>query len=194
MFSRFVAIALMLLVPCAACTKKEDNTTLDPGGPVVIPPVNRDVVDAGLVILDMDADVYGPGGSPGINIPDAGPRPDLARGVDASVDSGGVGAVCDVFAAKPCGTGLGCYPKADGTGTCKEAGFLFGGSSCEPTESSVNSRCMPGYTCVSTPSKGIPVCAALCHLGAVSTRTCADSVGTTCVRLGVLDSTIGFCD
>lgn len=186
MLSRIVAIALMLLVPCAVCTKKEDSGNLDPGGPVVIPPVNRDVVDAGPVILDMDADVYGPGGNPGINIPDAGPRPDLARGVDASVDAGGVGAVCDVFAAKPCAIGLGCYPKTDGTGTCQQAGGLFGGSNCDPSSSSPDSRCSPGYVCV------VGICTALCHFNQVTTGECTASIGITCVRFGT-STTVGYC-
>lgn len=188
MLSRFVAIALMLLVPFAACTKKEDSGNLDPGGPVVIPPVNRDVVDAGLVILDMDADVYGPGGNPGVNIPDAAPRPDLARGVDASVDAGGVGAVCDVFAAKPCATGLGCYPKADGTGTCQTISSfsLPGGSNCDPSSSSPDSRCAPGYICETM------LCRALCHLNPAQATT-TECIASTCLKFGI-SNVVGYCE
>jgi hypothetical protein len=186
MLSRFVAIALMLLVPWAACTKKEDSGTPDPGGPVAIPPISRDVVDAGLVILNLDADVYGPGGSPGIDIPDAGPRPDLARALDASVDAGGMGAACDVFALRSCATGLGCYPKTDGTGTCQQAGYLPGGSNCEPNSSSPDSRCAPGYFCV------VGICTALCHFNQATTGECSASIGISCVRFGT-STTVGYC-
>jgi hypothetical protein len=159
MLSRFVAIALSLLgLSLGACTTKDDRTTLDPGGPVEIPPVPRDVVDSGLVILNLDADVYGPGGSTGLIIPDAGPRPDLAPVLDAAVDLG-----------------------------CQQAGFLPGGSNCEPTSSSPDSRCTPGYVCV------VGFCTALCHLGQASTTECIASIGNTCKGFGTSD-VVGYCD
>ena len=185
MFSRFVTIALLGLA-LSACTAKNDSTTGDPGGPVDIQPVNRDVVDAGLIILDPDADVYGSGGSTGLKTPDAGPHQDLAPVVDASVDLGGMGAACDVFVAKSCASGLGCYPKADGTGTCQQAGSLPGGSNCDPSSSSPDSKCTPGYVCEDM------ICRALCHLDPGTTTDC---IASRCVRFGTPGvSVVGYCD
>jgi hypothetical protein len=191
MFSRFVTIALLGLA-LSACKAKDDSTTGDPGGPVDIQPTNRDVVDAGLIVFDLDADVFGRGGSTGVSIPDAGPHRDLAQVVDAAVDLGGMGAVCDVFVAKSCASDptndLGCYPKPDGTGTCQQAGSLFGGSNCDPSSSSRDSKCVPGYVCV------VGFCTALCHLGRGSATECHDSIGSTCVHLGSSDNTtVGYC-
>jgi hypothetical protein len=169
---------------CLACTAK-DNAAVDPGPPVVIPPIVRDVVDSGLVILDMDADVHGPGGSTGLGIPDAGPRPDAAPEIDAAVDGGGPGAACDVFAPNACGANYGCYAKFDGTGICQTKGYLPGGSNCEPNASSPDSRCMPGYVCV------VGICTALCHRGLGGTE-CGDSIGSTCSPMGT-SPTVGYC-
>ena len=84
MHARAVSIALGALgMAWLACTAK-DNATVDPGPPVPMPPTVRGAVDSGRVFLDMDADVYGPGGSTGLDIPDAGPRPDAAPGGDAA--------------------------------------------------------------------------------------------------------------
>jgi hypothetical protein len=186
MLSRFVAITLGLLgLSVWGCDSKVDSTNLDPGGPVAMPPVNRPVVDSGLVYLDMDADIYG-GGSTGIDIPDAGPRPDVLHFLDAPPDTGGAGAPCDVFAEKPCATGNGCYPKPDGTGICQLKGELSAGSNCEPTGSSPDSRCAPGYICQM-------ICTALCHLGSGNAE-CGTSPGSTCVGKVGVSTVVGYCD
>lgn len=188
MFSRFLTIVTGLLVLSGgACTKKDESTPPDPGPPVDMIPVTRDVVDAGPIVLDMDADVYGPGGTSSLIIPDAGPHRDLAPALDASLDLGGLGASCDVFVAKACASGLGCYPKSDGLGTCQQAGALPGGSNCEPTASSPDSRCTPGSICVDG------ICTALCHLIQPSTTECGSSIGTICRPMGT-SSTVGVCE
>ena len=184
MLSRAIAIAVLAL-SLGACSAK-DETPADPGAPVDITPTTRDVVDAGLVILAMDADVYGPGGSTGLDIPDAAPRPDGALVLDAATDLGGAGAPCDVFAAKPCADGYGCYPKSDGSGICQLAGYLPSGSNCDPTESSPDSRCTPGYVCA------VGFCTAICHANQTISPECGDSISTTCVRLGT-SSLVGYC-
>jgi hypothetical protein len=167
-----------------ACTPK-DNAPVDPGPPVQMPPTVRDRVDSGRVVLDMDADVYGPGGSTGLDIPDASPRPDAAPEIDAAVDAGGAGATCDVFAANPCGADYGCYAKFDGTGICQAKGSLPGGSNCDPNSSSPDSRCIPGYVCV------VGICTALCHRGLGGTE-CGDSIGSTCSPMGT-STIVGYC-
>jgi hypothetical protein len=187
MLSRAIAITLGLLALSSwGCDRKDDSSNIDPGPPVDKPKVTRDVVDSGLVYLDMDADIYGGGGT-GIDIPDAGPRPDVLHFLDAPPDTGGAGTLCDVFATKPCATDYGCYPKADGTATCQTAGSLSGGSRCVPTDTTRDTRCIPGYICEDY------ICTGLCQMGEASTKACADSIGTTCLHLGGADSVVGYC-
>jgi hypothetical protein len=187
MLARFAAVALGLLgLGLWACSAKDDSGDgTDPGVPVDVPSVTRGVADAGLIIFDMDADVYSSGGGTGVHVPDARLRLDLALTGDTA-SLGGAGAVCDVFATNPCDPklGLGCYAKSDGSGTCQQAGSLPGGSTCDP--SSPDSRCTPGYVC----SSGL--CTALCHYGQASATECSDSIGSTCLRLGT-STTVGYC-
>jgi hypothetical protein len=190
MRSRLIAITLGTLGLClGACASKDDNQPLDPGVTVDMPPVTRGVVDAGLVVLDMDADVYGPGGGAGLNIPDAGLRPDGTSASDAAVDLGGAGAACELLATNTCATGDGCYPKSGGGGSCQQAGFLPGGSKCD--QSSPDSRCILGYNCVNW------ICTGLCHVDGPNIATeCKDSMGSTCVPIkdAAGDPTeIGYC-
>lgn len=192
MRSRLIAITLGMLGLClGACDSKDDNQALDPGSSVDMPPVTRGVVDAGLVVLDMDADIYGPGGGAGLGIPDAGPRPDGATAHDAAVDRSAAGAPCDLLGANTCEGGYACYPKTDGSGSCQMVGSLPGGSNCEPNSSSPDSRCIPGYICL------IGICTSLCHVdGPAIAAECMDSVGSTCVCIrdseGICTG-VGYC-
>ncbi len=187
MLSRSVTIALGLLGLSAwSCTAKDEGANLNPGGPVEEPHITRKVVDSGPVFLDMDADIHGKGGSTGLDIPDAGPKPDHAPLADTPADVGGLGAPCEVFAANPCRKGYGCYPSADGSGTCLDEGILPVGSQCDPM-GSIDSRCIPGNTCVHG------LCTGLCHLGLGDSGCASSLLGSICVALSEMSLVVGYC-
>ena len=166
-----------------ACVVNDNKTFPAAPPPAETTPPTRFLVDSGVVTLTGNGGGTIPGiGGAGATTPDAREVPDSGPDV-APPDLGGIGAPCDVF-AQACGTGYGCYPRQDGTAICDQAGFLFGGSRC--IGDSPDSRCIPGMTCANN------VCTGLCHLNQASISECADSPGSTCVRLGT-STTVGVC-
>jgi hypothetical protein len=179
-----VIAGLVLASASGAACVAHDNTnfpTPPPPGDAASPA--RIVVDSGLVIFSEDDGGANPDiGGVGEITPDARALPDSSPDV-ATPDLAGLGSSCDVFAQK-CGAGQGCYPSADGTGTCLPAGQLLVPAQC--TGSSSTPLCQPGLTCDPTFH-----CATLCHMDQPVTG-CEGSITPLCQKLGTSNK-VGFC-
>jgi hypothetical protein len=168
-----------------ACAVHDDTNFSNPPPPTdTVPPVRTVVFDSGVVTLLDDAG----GGPSGIGgggefTPDAAEEPDVAPGITLP-DSGGPGSSCDLFAAtNPCDSGNGCYPNADGTGTC-EPQLTWGQTAPGGYCGTGGGACGPQLTCsdVST------LCTNLCHLGGQA----GECIGTVCTSFKG-SSTLGYC-
>ena len=169
-----------------ACVVHDDTNSAAPPEPVPADttPPTRFAVDSGLVTLVGDGTEGIPGGGvAGGGASDAGTLPDSGAEV-APPDVAGIGSACDVFVTNSCGTLNGCYPNANGTGTCLRAGTLPATARC--TGESLTPQCAPGLTC----SPGF-LCEPLCHLVQPVTG-CEGSITPLCQKLGS-SNTVGFC-
>ncbi len=171
-----------VLIACAV----HDNTNFpSPPQPTDTTPPTRSVVfDSGVVTLSDDAGGGPPGiGSTGQFTPDAAEEPDVAP-EPTLPDSGGPGAYCDLFAAtNPCDSEDGCYPNAEGTGTC-EPRATWGQLAQYTYCGGGTGTCGPQLAC----SDASLLCTNLCHLAGQA----GECIATTCTPLRG-SSTVGYC-
>jgi hypothetical protein len=190
-FMKRSAVAFAGSVLCSAllaCVVHDDTKFPNLPQPGDTNSPTRIVVDSGLVIFsEDDGGGVSIGGGAGEITPDAAVLPDSSpdlAGTDlAKAEVGGTGSSCDVF-AQNCTAGNGCYPNANGNGTCLPAGQLLAPTQC--TGSSSTPLCQPGLTCDPTLH-----CATLCHMDQPITG-CEGSVTPLCQKLGTSNK-VGFC-
>jgi len=162
-----VGAACALPITCSV----HDKTSYEPPpAPVDTTPPTRFAVDSGVVTLVGDTTETTPGigdagGSDGTGI-----IPGVADAGGGTSDGGypqdsgtyvppprpgEPGWPCDVF-FQGCGS-LGCYPDANGLGTCQVAGKLFGDARCDPMGGLPETKCLPPMICLNSQ------CTPLCH-------------------------------